>query len=72
MRNLFKCVVAKYTRSREKLQKYRNALKRAAKISTKIAHKKKIFINQTGGFPPIVLSAISPVLAGLLGQVLAN
>lgn len=56
----------------KKLQKYRNALRRVAKKSTKIAHKKKIFINQSGGFLPIVLRAIGPVLAGLLGQVLAN
>lgn len=56
----------------KKLRKYRNVLRRVAKKSTKLAHKKKIFINQSGGFLPIVLRAIGPVLAGLLGQVLGN
>lgn len=56
----------------KKLRKYRNVLRRVAKKSTKLAHKKKLFINQTGGFLPIVLRAIGPVLASLLGQVLEN
>ena len=54
----------------KRLRKYRKALRKVAKKSTKLAHKKKIFINQSGGFLPIVLRAIGPVLAGLLGQVL--
>lgn len=56
----------------EKLHKYRNLLRKILKKSTKIADKKKIFINQSGGFLPILLRAVGPILAGMLGQFLGK
>lgn len=56
----------------KKLHKYRNILRKIAKKSTKLAHKKKIFINQSGGFLPLILRTVGPILSGLLGQALGN
>lgn len=56
----------------KKLHKYRNILRKVAKKSTKLAQKKKIFINQSGGFLPLILRAVGPILTGMLGQVLSN
>ena len=55
-----------------KLRKYRNALRKVAKKTTKLSQKRKIFINQSGGFLPIILRAIGPIFASLLGRALEN
>lgn len=56
-----------------KLRKYRSALRKVARKSTKLAHKKKIFINQSGaGFLPLILQAVAPILTGILGRVLGS
>lgn len=56
----------------KKLRKYRNLLRKVLKKSSKISHKRKIFINQSGGFLPLLLQAVAPILSTMLGQVLAN
>lgn len=58
--------------NRKKLKKYKNVLRTLAKKTTSIQRKKKMLINQSGGFLPVIAPAIISALGGILGRVIGK
>ena len=58
--------------NRKKLKKYKNVLRALAKKSTSIQKKKKMLVNQSGGFLPVLAPAIISALGGILGPVISK
>lgn len=56
----------------QKLKKHKNTLRKLAKKTCSIKKKKKLLINQTGGFLPLLAPAIVSALGGILGRVIGK
>lgn len=56
----------------KKLHKYRNAIRKIANRSTSMNQKKKILVNQAGGFLPLILPAVLSGLAGMVGKAIGK
>lgn len=56
----------------KKLQKYKNSIRKIACRSTHLNSKKRILVNQSGGFLPLILPAVISALAGMAGRAIGN
>lgn len=55
-----------------KLKKYKNTLRTLAKKSSSIQKKRKMLLNQSGGFLPLIAPAIVSALGGILSSVISK
>lgn len=56
----------------KKLKKHKNAIRKLANKSIKFQTKKRMLINQAGGFLPLILPAILSGLSGIIGRAIGN
>jgi len=56
----------------QKIKKYKNVLRTLTKKSASIQRKKKLLLNQSGGFLPLIAPAIISALGGILGRVISK
>jgi len=56
----------------KKLQKYKTSIRKVACRSTHLNSKKRILVNQSGGFLPLLLPAVVSALAGIAGRAIGN
>lgn len=56
----------------KKLQKYKTSIRKIACRSTNMKSKKRILVNQSGGFLPLILPAVVSALAGMAGRAIGN
>lgn len=56
----------------QKLRKYKTAIRKVACRSTSVKNKKRILVNQSGGFLPMILPAVISALAGLAGRAIGS
>lgn len=56
----------------QKLRKYKTSIRKVACRSTNLKSRKRILVNQSGGFLPLVLPAVISALAGMAGRAIGN
>lgn len=56
----------------KKLRKYKTAIRKIVNKKLSLEKKRKEFINQTGGFLPIILPAVLSALAGFAGKAIGS
>lgn len=56
----------------KKLQKFKTSIRKVACRSTQLKNKKRILVNQSGGFLPIILPAVISAIAGMAGRAIGN
>lgn len=56
----------------KKLKKYKKCIRALATKSTSLNHRKKILINQNGGFLPLILPLILPGVISLIGGIIGK
>lgn len=54
----------------KKMKKYKHVLRKLAKKTTPNESKKRMLLNQSGGFLPVIAPAIISALGGILGSVI--
>lgn len=55
-----------------KLKKYKTSIRKVASRSTNLKNKKRLLVNQSGGFLPLILPAAVSAIAGMLGRAIGN
>lgn len=55
-----------------KMKRYKNLLRSLAKKKSSIQQKKRMLVNQSGGFLPLLAPAIISTLGGILGRVIGK
>lgn len=55
-----------------KMKKYKNLLRNLARKKSSIQQKKRMLVNQSGGFLPLLAPAIISTLGGILGRVIGK
>lgn len=55
-----------------KLKKYKNLLRSLSKKRESIQKKKRLLVNQSGGFLPLIAPAIISALGGILGPIISK
>lgn len=55
-----------------KLKKYKSSIRKLTNKKIPIKKKKKILINQTGGFLPLILGPLLSLVAGTIGRAIGN
>lgn len=56
----------------KKLKKYKNIIRKLANKSISYGNKKRMLMNQTGGFLPLIAPAILSALGGIVGRVISK
>lgn len=56
----------------QRMKKYKNLLRLLAKKSTGMQRKKKMLVNQSGGFLPLLAPALLSAIGGIVGRVIAK
>ena len=56
----------------QKLKKYKKLLRALADKKFSVQRKKRILLNQSGGFLPVIAPAIISALGGILGRIISK
>lgn len=56
----------------KKLKKYKRNIRALAAKSTSLNHRRKILINQKGGFLPLILPGVISLIGGIIGKAIGK